>query len=155
MNIPVIAGGGIGDARGFVAALALGAEGVVMGTRFMVTKESLIHQNVKETIVNAKEADSMSVLRSLKAMERVFRNEVAEKVIEMENKGATLEELVPLIAGTKVREALEKGNMNVGILPCGQVTGLINEVLSVKEVIDGIVDGARDILDRLTREIKA
>lgn len=154
VSIPVLAGGGIGDARGLVAALALGAEGVVMGTRFMITKEcSLIHQNIKEAMVKAKETDTRLVMRSLGTMERVFRNETAEKVIEMENKGATLEELIPLIIGAKVKEGFETGNPNTGILPCGQVTGLINQVLSVKEVIDGMINGAKDILNRLSLSI--
>lgn len=153
VGVPVIAGGGIGDARGFVAALALGAEGVVMGTRFMATRESLIHSNAKEAMVNAKETDTMCVLRSLGSMERVFRNEVSEEVIEMEKKGATLEELIPLITGKKVREAFETGNLHTGILPCGQITGLINEIPSVKEVIDDMVSGAGEILKRLSKMV--
>ncbi|OIP26025.1 MAG: nitronate monooxygenase [Chloroflexi bacterium CG_4_10_14_0_8_um_filter_46_9] len=155
VNLPVIAGGGIGDARGFVAALALGADGVVMGTRFMITKESLVHQNVKDAVIRAKETDTVPVLRSLRSMERVFKNEVARKVIEMENRGATLDELVPLISGDKVRASWEKGDINSAILPCGQVIGLINEVPTVKEVIDDMVSGAEDILNRLTRMIRA
>lgn len=154
VSIPVIAGGGIGDARGFVAALALGAEGVVMGTRFMATKESLVHQNVKQTIIQAKETDTIPVLRSLRSMERVLKNEVAAKLIEMENKGATLEELIPLISGEKAREGWEKGDLTTGILPCGQVVGLINQVLSVKEVVEGIINGAKDILDRMAASMK-
>jgi len=155
VNLPVIAGGGIGDARGFVAALALGADGVVMGTRFMITKESLVHQNVKDAVIRAKETDTVPVLRSLRSMERVFKNEVARKVIEMENRGATLDELVPLISGDKVRASWENGDINSAILPCGQVIGLINEVPTVKEVIDDMVSGAEDILNRLTRMIRA
>jgi nitronate monooxygenase len=155
INVPVIAGGGIGDARGLVAALALGAEGVVMGTHFMATRESLIHSNAKEAMVNAKETDTICVMRSLGTMERVFKNEVSKQVVEMEKKGATLEELVPLITGKKVREAFETGNLHTGILPCGQITGLINEVATVKEVIDDMVSGADDILNRLTRMIRA
>lgn len=154
VSVPVIAGGGIGDARGFVAALALGAEGVVMGTRFMATKESLVHQNVKQTIIQAKETDTIPVLRSLRSMERVLKNEVAAKLIEMENKGATLEELIPLISGEKAREGWEKGDLTTGILPCGQVVGLINQVLSVKEVVEGIINGAKDILDRMAASMK-
>ena len=155
VNLPVIAGGGIGDARGFVAALALGADGVVMGTRFMITKESLVHQNVKDAVIRAKETDTVPVLRSLRSMERVFKNEVARKVIEMENRGATLDELVPLISGDKVRASWENGDINSAILPCGQIIGLINEVPTVKEVIDDMVNGAEDILNRLTRMIRA
>jgi nitronate monooxygenase len=155
ISIPVLAGGGIGDARGLLAALALGAEGVVMGTRFMATRESLVHQNIKEAMIKARETDTETVMRSLRSMERVLRNEVAQKVIDMEEKGATLEELIPFISGEKARKGWEEGDLNSGILPCGQITGLINEVTSVEEVIDGIADGARDILARIAISIDA
>lgn len=153
VSVPVIAGGGIGDARSFVAALALGAEGVIMGTRFMATKESLIHSNAKEAMINAKETDTICVMRSLGIMERTLKTEVSQKVIEMEKEGATLEELIPLIMGKKVQEAFETGDLHAGILPCGQITGLINEVSSVKEVIDDMVSGAGEILKRLSRMV--
>ena len=155
VSVPVLAGGGVGDARGFVAALALGAEGVVMGTRFMVTKESLIHANAKEVMIKATQSDTIPLMRSLGTMERVYKNEVAEKVVEMENKGATLDELSSLIMGKSVREAFETGNVDKGILPCGQITGLIKDVPSVKELIDGMISGARDIMERLNGIAKA
>jgi len=153
VNVPVLAGGGIADARGFVAALALGAEGVVIGTRFMIAKESLVHQNIKDAVVKAREVDTVPVLRSLLSMERVYKNEVAQKVLEMESKGTTLEELISLISGDKVQQSWEKGDINSAILPCGQVIGLINEVPSVKEVIDDMVSGAGEILKRLGRMV--
>jgi nitronate monooxygenase len=149
VSLPVLAGGGIGDARGFVAALALGAEGVVVGTRFMLAKESLVHQNIKDVMVKAKETDTVPVLRSLRSMERVFKNEVAQKVVELESKGTTLEELISLIAGAKVQESLEKGDINSAILACGQIIGLIDGVPSVKEIIDDMVSGAEESLKRL------
>jgi len=153
VNVPVLAGGGIADARGFAAALALGAEGVVIGTRFMIAKESLVHQNIKDAVVKAREIDTVPVLRSLLSMERVYKNEVAQKILEMESRGTTLEELISLISGDKVQQSWEKGDINSAILPCGQVIGLINEVPTVKEVIDDMVSGAGEILKRLSRMV--
>ena len=153
VNVPVLAGGGIADARGFAAALALGAEGVVIGTRFMIAKESLVHQNIKDAVVKAREIDTVPVLRSLLSMERVYKNEVAQKILEMESRGTTLEELISLISGDKVKQSWEKGDINSAILPCGQVIGLINEVPTVKEVIDDMVSGAGEILKRLGKMV--
>jgi nitronate monooxygenase len=149
LNIPVLAGGGIGDGRGFLAALALGASGVVMGTRFMATKECQIHPNIKQALIQAQAADTVPVLRSLKSMERVLKNDLSLRVVEMENKGATLAELIPLIAGEKSLSAWESGEVDKGLIGCGQVIGLISEVKSVREVIDGIVGEAKSILEHL------
>ncbi len=150
LKIPVLAGGGIGDARGFVAALSLGAEGVVMGTRFVVTKECVAHPNIKEAFVKAKESDTILVQRSIGTMERVLKNELSETVVTMEQKGATLEELRTYIMGERSAKAWRNGDTQMGMLACGQVVGQIREVLSVKEVIDGIVEGAVAIHKRLS-----
>lgn len=149
VKIPVLAGGGIGDARGFVAALALGAEAVVMGSRFIATQECIAHPNIKEAIIRARETDTMLVQRSIGTMERVLRNETAEKVLAMEEKGATLEELAQFIMGERARKSWLEGDVNLGVLPCGQVIGQIQEVVSVKELVDGIVQGAVAIHKRL------
>ncbi|MFQ5987901.1 MAG: NAD(P)H-dependent flavin oxidoreductase [Dehalococcoidia bacterium] len=151
VKIPVVGGGGFGNAGGFVACLALGAEGVLMGTRFMVTKECLIHDNFKEAFVNATETATMIVQKSIGDPFRVIRNETAEKVLEMEQRGTTLEELIPLIAGERGREAMAKGDIQGGIMVCGQVVGLIHDVPTVKEVVDSIMNGAKEIIDRLSR----
>lgn len=151
VKIPVVGGGGFGNARGFIACLALGAEGVLMGTRFMVTKECLIHDNFKETFVNAMETATVIVQKSIGDPLRVIRNETAEKVLEMEQRGTTLEELIPLIAGERGREAMAKGDIQGGITSCGQVVGLLHDVPTVKEVVDGIINGAKEIIDRLSR----
>lgn len=149
VKIPVLAGGGIGDARGFVAARALGAEGVVMGTRFVASKECAAHDNIKKAMIEARETDTLLVQRSIGSMERVLRNEAAEKVLAMEQKGATLEELRQFITGDKSKGLFE-GDVNIGIIPAGQILGQIREVLSVKEIIDGIVEGASAIYKRLS-----
>lgn len=149
LDIPVIAGGGIADARGFMAALSLGAEAVVMGTRFLATKECPSHANFKEWLVEAQETDTMMIERSIRNAVRVMRNETAEKVLEMEEKGATLDELIVYISGKVGREAWMSGDLDGATIACGQNVGLIHEVKTVKEVIDGIVNGAREIAARL------
>jgi len=150
VKIPVIGGGGFGDARGFIACLALGAEGVLMGTRFLVTKECLIHNNFKKAFVEATETATMIAERSLEPI-RVFRNKAAEKVVEMEQQGATLQDILPLIAGAEGRDAMAKGDVDRGMIACGQVVGLIHDIPTVKEVVDNIINGAIAIRKRLPR----
>ena len=152
VNVPVIAAGGFGDARSFVAALALGAEAVLMGTRFMVTAECPMHPKVKERLLEAREMDTMLVQRSLRNSARVLKNAASEKTAEMEKRGTSLEELAPVISGLKEKEIFETGELDVGILHCGEVVGLIRDIPSVKEVIDRIITGAQEIRQRLGAE---
>ena len=152
VQVPVIAAGGFGDARGLVAALALGAEAVLMGTRFMVTKECPMHPKVKERLLEAREMDTMLVQRSLRNSARVLKNAASEKTAEMEKRGASLEELAPVISGLKEKEIFETGELDIGILHCGEVVGLIKDLPSVKEVIDRIVSEAKEIQQRLSSE---
>ena len=155
LNIPVIAGGGICDARGFVAALSLGADGVLLGTRFMMTQECLIHPKIKEWLLATQENDTMLVGQGTPGMRRVMRNKTAEKAAELERTEAPLDELLPLIKGQRTLKAFEEGDTDAGIIPCGQVIGRIHDTPSVKEVIDGIVKGAQDIIERLHPLIEA
>jgi NAD(P)H-dependent flavin oxidoreductase YrpB (nitropropane dioxygenase family) len=150
VKIPILAGGGIGDARGFVAALALGAEGVVMGTRFIATRECRAHPNIKEAIVKAGETDTTLVQRSIGTMERVLRNKTAETVLAMEKRGASLEELKEFIMGERARKSWLEGDVDLGILACGQIIGQIREVVSVQELIHNIIEGAATIHQRLS-----
>jgi NAD(P)H-dependent flavin oxidoreductase YrpB (nitropropane dioxygenase family) len=149
VEIPVIAAGGIGDARGFVAALALGAEGVLMGTRFMLSKECPLHPGIKEWLLQATERDTMMIMRSINNPERVVKTDFARSILGMEAKGASLEELLPMISGLRQREALDKGDVEGVMLPCGQVVGLIHEIPSVKEIIESIINEAKVIGQRL------
>jgi len=149
VKIPVIAGGGIGDGRGFAAALALGAEGVLMGTRFMASKECPINPKIAQWMVNAKETDTLMIERSIKNTARVMKTEFSQRVLELEEKGATLEELLPFISGDRSRESYISGDVNDGVIACGQVVGLIHELPSVKEIIDGIINEAGLITRRL------
>lgn len=152
LEIPVVASGGFGDGRGLVAALALGAEGVNMGTRFMATQESPIHARVKEWLVQASERDTVLLLRSLRNTERILRNPAAEKVLEMERQGATLEELAPFITGKEGEKLLETGDLDKGLLGVGQVVGLIRDIPTIKELIDGIVHEAEEVASHLGAE---
>ncbi len=149
IRIPIIAGGGIGDARGFLAALSLGADGVVMGTRFVATHECPAHPRIKEWFLKIRETDTMLVQRSIINTARVVKNSAAEKTLAMEQRGATLEELMTVISGQIGKRALQEGDLEGAIIPCGQSVGLINEIKSVREVIEEIIQGAHSILKRL------
>jgi len=155
VKIPVVAAGGFGDAHGFVAALALGAEGVLMGTRFMASEESPVHPKVKRWLIEAKETDTMLIQQSIRNTARVVRNKPAEKTLEMEQEGASLEELLPVISGLKEKELFETGDLDAGIMHCGQVSGLIQEVPTVKEIIDGIMSEAKSLCHRLQQTAAA
>jgi NAD(P)H-dependent flavin oxidoreductase YrpB (nitropropane dioxygenase family) len=154
VKIPVIAGGGIGDGRGFAAALALGAEGVLMGTRFMASKECPINPKIAQWMVNARETDTLLIERSIKNTARVMKTDFSQMVLELEEKGATLEELLPFIGGDRSKESYTSGDVNDSVIACGQVVGLIDELPSVKEIIDGIISEARIITERLYKRGK-
>jgi len=149
VKIPVIAAGGFGDARGFVAALALGAEGVLMGTRFMASQECALHPKIQEWLLQARETDTLIIQRSIRNAARVIKSDFAQSVLEMEEKGATLEELVPLINGLRTKQALEKGDVEDAVMACGQIIGLIHDIPSVGEIIEGIISEAKLISQRL------
>lgn len=152
VKIPVVAGGGIADARGFVAALAMGAEGVLMGTRFMASKECLIHNNVKDWLLTLGEMDTILIQKSIKNASRVVRNEHSEKILEMENRGASLEELMPLISGRRGQNVYATGDIGSGAaITVGQVVGLIHSIPTVKEIMDGIISDAKTIMQRLEK----
>jgi len=155
LKIPVAAGGGFCDARSFVAALALGADGVVMGTRFVATHECVAHPKIKEWLVKAKETDTMLIDRSIGLPMRVIKNKPAEKALEMDKRGASLEELLTVISGALGRKAWLEGDIDAGVLSLGMAVGRIHEILSVKEVIDGIIEEAKDICKRLNLTLAA
>jgi NAD(P)H-dependent flavin oxidoreductase YrpB (nitropropane dioxygenase family) len=148
VKIPVIASGGFADARGLVAALALGADAMNMGTRFVATREAPAHINVKNWLVEASETDTMFVMRSLRNTERVLRNEVAEKVVELESHGAGITELAPLVTGKNGLRMLKDGEIDVGLMPAGQSVGLVHDIPSVRELMNTIMEEARLIVDR-------
>ncbi|WP_092254093.1 nitronate monooxygenase family protein [Pseudomonas sp. NFACC13-1] len=150
LSIPVIASGGIADGRGLAAALALGAEGVNMGTRFCATQEAPIHESIKRALVAADERDTRLIFRSLRNTARVLRNAISEEVVSLEQRegGVAFEELRPLVAGVRGRAALESGAVDDGIITAGQCVGLIHDVPSCAELIERMVGEARGHLQR-------
>ena len=149
LKIPVVAGGGVGDGRGLVALLALGAEGVIMGTRFLVTEECPLHPKVKEALVNANETDTMLILRSIGNTHRVWKNKMAETIAAEEAKGTGLEGLIPLIKGENNKKMFESGDLDAGTLACGQAIGLARKVQPVAEAVEEIIAQAIEAKKRL------
>jgi NAD(P)H-dependent flavin oxidoreductase YrpB (nitropropane dioxygenase family) len=147
LKIPVIASGGIADGRGMAAALALGAEGINMGTRFYVTQEAPVHDNIKQAMVHGTERDTALLYRSLKNTARVYRNAIANQVREIEQQpGVTFEDIRPLVVGTRGRAALASGDIDGGIISAGQCIGLINDVPTCAELITRMVAECRERL---------
>jgi nitronate monooxygenase len=153
LKIPFVASGGMADARSLVAALAMGAAGMNMGTRFIATKEAPVHPNVKKALVEATELDTQLVMRALRNTERVLRNKGVEQLIQIEReKGATLkiDDIHDQVAGVYPKVMVD-GDMDAGAWSCGMVVGLINDVPTVKELIDRIMMEAEQIIrQRLT-----
>jgi len=147
VSIPMIASGGFGDARGLVAALALGADGINMGTRFMCTVESPIHQRVKEQIVANDERATDLILRTLRNTSRVARNAVSQQVVAIEHQGgATIDDLRDLVSGQRGRQVYEQGDPEFGIWSAGMVQGLIHDIPTCGELVSRIVREAEEII---------
>lgn len=142
ISVPVLASGGIGDGRGLIAALALGAEGVTMGTRFVATKEAPVHDAVKQFLVEGDERNTRLILREFRNTGRVAHNSVADEVNRISAAGHPFAEIAHLVAGTKVRKALETGDLDSGLIYAGQVQGLIRDVPYCAELIDRIIGEA-------------
>lgn len=149
LKIPVIAAGGFGSGSGLAAAMALGAEAIIMGTRFMLSREAPMHDNIKQYLLQQNETDTVLILRSLKNSIRVIRNETAEEILRLEAGGANIDEIILLAQGVRGRELMESGDISAGILACGQVVGLFDEIPTVREIIEGVVQDAVDTLKRL------
>ena len=138
VNIPVIAAGGIADGRGIAAAFMLGAKGVQMGTHFVVTDESQVHENYKERIIKAKDIDSRVTGRTTGHPVRALRNDMTKKYLELENNGASFEELEKLTLGG-LRKAVVDGDVKNGSVMAGQIAGMVKERMSCKELITKLV----------------
>ena len=145
INGPLIAGGGFADGRGLMAALALGAAGVNMGTRFMATKECPIHEDFKQKLIETQENETVLVMKSLMNPSRVLKTPGSEKILELEAKGATLEELAPHISGRTSAGGWKEGTFDQGMYPGGQVVGRIHDNPTVAELIQSIVDQAVEV----------
>jgi NADH:quinone reductase (non-electrogenic) len=138
LSIPVIASGGFSDGKGLVAALALGAEGINMGTRFMCTQESPAHLNIKQAIVDNAETDTALILRSLRNSSRVARTQLAQSILDMEKSGASIEEIGPKVSGAKGRRVYEEGD----------IQGLIHDIPTCAVLVRRIVDEAEAIIEQ-------
>lgn len=155
VTIPVIASGGFCDARGLVAALALGASGINMGTRFMCTKEAPVHAYIKHAIQKSSENDTQLILRSLRNTSRVWRNTVSREVAELEREGAGIDKIGPLVTGAKGKGVYETGDVESGIWTVGLVQGLIKDIPSCADLISGIMEDAQTMISiRLPQLLK-
>ena len=150
LKIPFVASGGMADGRSLVAALAMGAEGMNMGTRFIATKEAPVHENVKKAIVAASELDTRLVMRPLRNTERVLKNAAVERLLEKEKAlGPKLQfqDIIEEVAGVYPK-IMTDGDMEAGAWSCGMVVGLINDIPTCKELIDRIMKEADDIITK-------
>jgi len=157
LEIPFVSSGGMADGRSLVASLALGAEGMNMGTRFIATKEAPVHENVKQALVAASELDTRLIMRGLRNTERVLTNAGVERLLEKEKSlGANLkfEDIIPEVAGIYPR-VMQEGDVEAGAWSCGMVAGLIHDVPTVKELIDRIMSEAEAIITRRLAGIQA
>jgi NADH:quinone reductase (non-electrogenic) len=148
VNIPMLASGGFGDGRGLVAALALGADGINMGTRFCATREAPIHERFKQRMVENDERQTDLIFRTLKNTARVARNAISQEVIALERRGARFEDIRHLVAGVRGRAGLESGDLDHGIWSAGTVQGLIYDIPTVKELIDRIISEAESLISQ-------
>ncbi len=147
LEIPIVASGGFGDGRGLVASLALGADGMNMGTRFVATVECPIHDAVKQALVNASERDTRLLMRSLRNTARFLANDNTEKVLEIESRGnATIADIKQYMSGLEGKKMIETGDLNEGVFSSGQVIGLIRDVPTVQELFDRIVGEATALM---------
>lgn len=147
VSIPVIAAGGIGDGRGIAAAFMLGAEAVQIGTRFVVSDESIVHENYKQRIIKAKDIDSAVTGRSHGHPVRCLRNQMTREYVKLEQEGKSFEELEYLTLG-KLREAVQEGDITNGTVMAGQIAGMIYKTQTCKEMIDEMMEQAEKLLNR-------
>ncbi len=145
LSVPVVGGGGVCDGRSLVAMLALGAEGVIMGTRLLTTTESRLHENLKSALSKAQETDTMLVMRSVGSTHRVWSNSAALRCVEMEAGDCSLQELIGIVGGAQARKMYQEGDLDTGVISCGQCIGRFSDTPSMKELIQGIMQEATDV----------
>jgi nitronate monooxygenase len=157
LKIPFIASGGMGNAQQLVAALAMGAEGINMGTRFIATKEAPVHQNVKDALVNASELDTTLIMRPLRNTERVLKNDAVDRILEKEKSlgdKIQIQDIFGEVAGVYPK-IMQEGTMEAGAWSCGMVAGLIHDIPTCKELIEGIVSEAESIISSRLANLKS
>ena len=145
LEIPLLAAGGIADGRGLLAALALGADGVTVGTRLLATEECPIHPNLKQALIEATELDTLPILGSLHNTLRAWKNPAALRVAELEARQADMWEVLPIVAGAETRRMFEEGDVEAGVIACSQAIGIVGQVKPVAEVIEEMVRAAEEI----------
>lgn len=148
VKIPVISTGGIVDGRNLAAALSLGAEGVLMATRFIATKECQVHPRIYEELINRQENDTTLICKSVNLQGRALKNKLTEQILEIEARGGTLQEMIPLLSGQRAKEAWKNGNVDDAALMVGQSIGLIKEVTTCEELLTSMVNDAQAILEK-------
>ncbi len=153
VKIPVVTVGGIADGRSIAAALTLGAEGVMMASRFIATKECQCHDNIKNELVKRQEFDTTIFGQSIGLQGRALMSKVIEEVIAIEEKGGGLEDLIPLISGVRIKQAWENGDVNYAPLMVGQSIGLINNITTVKELLDTMAKETAEHLAKASKKI--
>ncbi len=151
IDLPLIGGGGVSDGRGFLAILSLGAEGVIMGSRLMATKEAPIHDNLKQAFINAEETDTRLVMRSIGATHRVWSNKAAEECLKLEDRQAGLDEILKVVGGTEAKKMYDEGDLDVGIVSLGQGVGLVKDIPTIKELFDRTISEAEEIAKKITK----
>jgi nitronate monooxygenase len=149
VKIPVVAVGGIANGRTLAAALTLGAQGVMMASRFIATRECPVHENIKQELVRRQEYETTIFGRSIGLQGRALKNKVIEEILAIEARGGGLQELIPLLAGEKIKNAWEKGEVADAPLMVGQSIGLIKEILGCQELLEGMVREAEETLNRV------
>lgn len=147
LKIPVVASGGIADGRGLVAALALGAEGINMGSRFMVTQEAPIHEGIKQKIVEMDETQTRLIFRSYRNTARVYKNSIADKVAEIEAAGGDFGQVHHLVSGKNQEKAWSTGDIEAGMVTVGMCGGLINDIPTCKDLVHNIMSEAEHIIN--------
>ncbi len=150
LSIPVITAGGMVNGRSLAAALCLGAEGILMATRFINTHECRVHDKVREELIRRNENETVLYGNTIGLQGRALLNDSIRKVMEIESRGGGLDEILPLISGTYGDEIWQKGNMNIGLIPVGQSIGLIHDTVSCRELLDRIVREAEEVLSHNT-----
>lgn len=153
ISIPILASGGFGDGRGLAAALALGADGINMGTRFCATKEAPIHENFKQAIVEADERQTKLIFRTYSNTARVAANAISEEVVKLEREGKPFEEVAHLVKGQRGLKGYESGDTDHGVWSAGMIQGLIYDVPSVRELVERIIEEADAIITERLAEM--
>jgi len=148
LKVPVIGGGGVSDGRGFLALLALGAQGVIMGTRLLATRESLLPANLKQALVRASELDTVIIMQSIGSAHRVWANAAARTCAELDASNAGMEKIIAAASGEKTSMMYQKGDLDLGVMSCGQGVGLAHDIPTVRELLERIIGEAEGIIRR-------